>query len=78
MTEASGDISPQPLSEAPELTPADVARLMGVTASTVSRWADEGKLPFFRTPGRQRRFRRSDVDRLIAAGFATSTEAAAS
>lgn len=76
MTEASGD---QSHPEAPDLTPLDVARRMGVTPSTVSRWADEGKLAFFRTPGGQRRFRRSDVEALIAAGFSPTTpEVAAS
>lgn len=52
--------------EAPSLTPKAAAALLGVTPSTVSRWADEGHLACFITPGGQRRFRRSDVERLLA------------
>ena len=34
------------------LKPADVARILGVNARTVKRWAEAGKLPgAFRTPG---------------------------
>lgn len=32
-----------------------------VTPDAVRQWADDGKLPSFRTPGGQRRFRREDV-----------------
>lgn len=44
----------------------DVARLFNVHTSTVIDWADKGKLPCFRTPGGQRRFRRSEVEALLA------------
>lgn len=44
------------------LTPRQVAARFAVTPETVARWADDGKLPSFRTPGGQRRYRRSDVD----------------
>jgi excisionase family DNA binding protein len=37
-----------------------------VDPKTVSRWARAGKIPSVRTPGGHRRFRRSDVERLIA------------
>jgi excisionase family DNA binding protein len=51
-----------PLDELPEiLTPAQVAALFAVDAKTVSRWADAGRLPSFRTLGGHRRFRRDDV-----------------
>lgn len=56
------------------LTPQEVADLFGVTPLTVAVWADQGKLPCFKTPGGQRRFLRSDVEDFIAA----SKEAAAS
>ncbi len=54
-------------SEAPEeyLAPADVARLLCVSARTVSRWADQGRIPHIVTLGGHRRFRRSDVVRLV-------------
>ena len=55
-------------SPAPPTTPmssGDVARTFGVDVTTVGRWADEGLLPHFKTPGGQRRFRREDVERFI-------------
>lgn len=52
------------MSEKP-LTPADVATLFNVSTVTVAAWADAGKLPCFKTPGGQRRFRREDVERLL-------------
>lgn len=42
-------------------TPEDVADVMGVAAKTVTRWADDGKLPVVRTVGGHRRFRQNDV-----------------
>lgn len=49
------------------LAPGDVAAIFGVSIETVAAWADDGKLPHFRTPSGQRRFRQADVDALIAA-----------
>ena len=43
------------------LTATAVGEELGVHPDTVRRWADEGKLPFWRTPGGQMRFRREDV-----------------
>ncbi len=43
------------------LAPGDVARLLCVSARTVSRWADQGRIPHLVTLGGHRRFRRSDV-----------------
>lgn len=37
------------------------AEILGVHPATVRNWADEGKLPSRRTPGKHRRFRRSDL-----------------
>lgn len=47
------------------LTAGEVAELFKVSTVTVGVWADQGKLPFFRTPGGHRRFKRSDVDAFI-------------
>lgn len=45
------------------LSAQQVASLYDVTASTVSRWAREGKLPpAIRTLGGVRKFRRADVE----------------
>lgn len=47
------------------LSPGQVAKLFGVSVTTVANWADEGLLPCFKTPGGQRRFRPEDVERFI-------------
>lgn len=40
--------------------------LLGVGPTTIKRWADEGRLPFYRTAGGHRRFRESAVRRLAS------------
>jgi excisionase family DNA binding protein len=47
------------------LTPAEVAALFRVNPKTVTRWARAGKLPAIRTLGGHRRFRVSDVRRVL-------------
>lgn len=42
------------------------SRLLGVDQDTLRRWADEGRIDAFTTPGGHRRFERADVDRLVA------------
>jgi excisionase family DNA binding protein len=49
------------------LTPAEVAKLFRVDPKTVTRWAKAGKLTAIRTLGGHRRYRRSEVQSLIAA-----------
>jgi excisionase family DNA binding protein len=49
-----------------DLTVSDVADLLQVHPDTVRRWAAAGALASWRTPGGQRRFRRADVDALLA------------
>ena len=44
---------------------AQVAALFGVHVSTIVRWADEGKIPCFRTPGGQRRYPRAEIDPML-------------
>lgn len=43
------------------LTPAQAAAIVGVSVDSIRRYANKGLLPSQRTPGNQRRFRRSDV-----------------
>jgi excisionase family DNA binding protein len=51
---------------APEwLTLGEAARYLGVAQSTVRKWADQGRLETFKTPGGHRRFRREDLDRFM-------------
>ena len=45
----------------PALTLEETAKLLGVCAATVRRYANNGKLIHQRTPGNQRRFRLSEV-----------------
>ncbi len=49
------------------LTPAEVARrtVPPVTADTVRRWADDGKLPCTRTESGVRIFQEADVERFL-------------
>lgn len=47
------------------LHPREVAQLLCVTARTVSRWADQGRIPHILTLGGHRRFRRADVEKLL-------------
>jgi excisionase family DNA binding protein len=64
---------------APRLTPASrtasagrwlslgpASRLVGVDPDTLRRWADEGRIEVFVTPGRHRRFDRRAIERLTA------------
>jgi excisionase family DNA binding protein len=46
------------------LTRSDVARLLGVSPNTVTRWAREGRLPSLVTLGGHHRFDRSHVEQL--------------
>jgi excisionase family DNA binding protein len=44
----------------------EVGELLGVTPKTVALWARTGKLAATTTAGGHRRFRRSDVDAILA------------
>ncbi len=46
------------------LTVREVADLIGISPATVVRWADEGRIPFFLGPDRQRLFKREDIERV--------------
>ena len=54
--------------EKPErlLTPGEVALMFRVDPKTVTRWASAGRIGSIRTPGGHRRFRESEVNRLLA------------
>ena len=43
----------------------EASRLLGVSAATVRRWSDAGRLPTFTTPGGHRRFSRASLERML-------------
>ena len=47
------------------LRTAEVADLLHVSPKTVSRWAQDGKLPFLRTLGGHRRYPEAEIRELI-------------
>jgi excisionase family DNA binding protein len=55
---------PQP-TESRYLRTAQVAELLHVSPKTVSRWAQEGRLPFFRTLGGHRRYPDAEIRALL-------------
>ena len=50
------------------MTPGDVAAALGVHVKTVSRWAEQGKLEFTRTPGGHRRFSQATIREILNGG----------
>lgn len=48
------------------LRPAEVAELFGVRTPTIARWAREGRLTPFRTPGGHRRYSHAAIRALLA------------
>lgn len=64
--------SPTAEPEAP-MTPSEVAHLFRVDTKTVSRWAKQGRLSSFRTPGGHRRFPAGEVHALRNQNFTPAT-----
>lgn len=57
------------------LSRSEVARLFGVSLSTVTRWARTGLLPTVRTPGGHYRYRADELRRAAReAGAITNTD----
>ena len=48
------------------LTPSEAAAEFGVTAATVRRWAKTDRISAVRTLGGQFRYRRAEIERLLA------------
>lgn len=38
------------------MSASEAARMLGVSIATLRRWCDAGKVPYWKTPGGQRRF----------------------
>jgi excisionase family DNA binding protein len=49
------------------LTLAEASRVLGVSGATLRRWADDGRVPVFTTPGGHRRFARRTLQHLLPA-----------
>lgn len=50
----------------------ETARALGVSVGTIRRWETEGRIQSARTPGGQRRFSRSEIDRVKRGEAATA------
>lgn len=48
------------------LTPAEVAAMFRVNPKTVTRWARAGRISYIKTLGGHRRFKASEIRRLLA------------
>jgi excisionase family DNA binding protein len=47
------------------LTTSQAARHLGVSASTIRRWSDDGYVRCYRTPGGQRRFAVTELEKFM-------------
>lgn len=56
------------------LTPIEVGEMFRVDAKTVVRWANAGLISAITTPGGRRRFRESEVKRILAGTPASRPE----
>ncbi len=65
---------PQPSEDQQEelLTPSEVAAMFRVNPKTVTRWARSGKISAIRTLGGHRRFRKSEITRILDEGGGSS------
>ncbi len=67
--EPSPDAGSNPSRDGEELlTPSEVAAMFRVNPKTVTRWARSGKISAIRTLGGHRRFRKSEITRILAEG----------
>lgn len=55
---------PEEAEEPKYLTSSEVGRILGVSAKTVDRWADAGRIACLVTLGKHRRFPREEVRRI--------------
>ncbi|MDQ1380549.1 MAG: hypothetical protein QOJ71_1268, partial [Actinomycetota bacterium] len=56
------------------LTPAEAARKLGVTPNTVTRWSRAGKISAIQTMGGHRRFRLSEIERVLCDGSSVAAQ----
>jgi excisionase family DNA binding protein len=66
-TADSSSAQEQCMSESSEwVSLGEAAEIIGVHPATIRNWAERGELPFRRTPGGHRRFRKSDLQQWLA------------
>ena len=51
--------------------PGEVAELFAVTPETITRWAEQGRIPSHTLPSGRRRFRRDQIEPLLGDGVAS-------
>ena len=51
----------------PWLALGEASRILGITPATLRRWADDGRVPVFTTPGGHRRFTRTAIAAMLPA-----------
>ncbi len=66
-----------PVSDPEWLTLGQAARYLGVAQSTLRKWSDREMIPAFYTPGKHRRYRRSDLDAFLERSGPAAAEALA-
>jgi hypothetical protein len=64
---------PDHLSHQVTFTPAEVGTIFGVDPKTVTRWARDGRIGCFATPGGHRRYRREEIIRILLDGYRAAT-----
>jgi excisionase family DNA binding protein len=57
-----------------DLTSTEAARILSVHPETLNKWAEEGHVPYWTTPGGQRRYRRDDIEALREPSYKASGE----
>jgi excisionase family DNA binding protein len=69
MTPHAPSTADRPASATPSdwISLAEASRLLGVSGATLRRWADDGRVPVFTTPGGHRRFSRRMLQHLLPA-----------
>jgi excisionase family DNA binding protein len=57
---------PSTPSQSDWMTLGQASKQLGVTAATIRKWSDQGRLPVFYTPGGHRRFRARDLEAFVS------------
>lgn len=58
-----------------DLSPAAAAEYLGIHEDTLKRWARDGRIAAFRTPGGWWRFAQADLDAFLEAGRTAPVDA---